>query len=351
MSSPVTTKVRLAIDAMGGDHDPVAAIAGISHLCKQDKNLEILCFGDHDKISNEIQKYPELTSFIKIIHSDSVILGEDKPSVALRNSIGSSMRMAIEAVKNGEADAVISSGNTGALMAISKVILRTLPKITRPAIVATVPTMKSSPVALIDAGANAECNEQSFVDFAIMGNAFAKVMFNVEHPKIAILNIGIEDIKGTEFIKNAMNLIKSLSTNLNIQGYVEGDGIVAGEVDVVVTDGFTGNVALKTIEGTARFCQHYLEKAFKKTIFSKIGYLFASSSLKNVFRTIDKRSYNGAMLLGLNGVVVKSHGSADDVAFFCAVQRAVDLVRSDINSKINFELSQNGQAVEETTNE
>jgi len=333
------TKAKIAIDVMGGDNDPEACIDGINRMLKLFPAVECLLYGDERKIKEVLQKYPKISNKVKIFHTESKISSREKPSIALRNSKNTSMRMAIEAVKHGEADAVVSSGNTGALMAVSRVVLRTLPNINRPAIVAMVPTIKGTPVALVDAGANAECNEQTLFDFAVMGDAFAKIVFNLEKPRIALLNIGIEEVKGTEFIKNAMLKLKEAGGLLNLHGYVEGDGIVDGSVDVVVTDGFTGNVALKTIEGTAKLCEHYFKMSFSKSIFSKLGYLLARSSLKSTFKKIDYKSYNGAMFVGLNGVVVKSHGSADGKAFFYALNTAIDLVESKINDKITEELN------------
>ena len=324
---------------MGGDNDPEAAIEGVSKVQIKYPNVRFTLYGDESKLKSALAKYPKIKEKVHIIHTDIAVGPSEKPSIALRNSKNSSMRMAIEAVKEGAADAVISSGNTGALMAISRVVLRTLPNILRPAIVAMVPTIKGTPVALVDAGANAECNEQNLFDFAVMGDAFAKIVFNLEKPKIALLNIGIEDVKGTEFIKKAMNKLKEAENLFNLHGFVEGDGIVDGSVDVVVTDGFTGNVALKTIEGTAKLTAHYLKLGFTKSILAKIGYLLVSPSLKSTFKKIDHRSYNGAMFVGLNGIVVKSHGSADGTAFFYALNTAIELVNSNINEKITEEMN------------
>lgn len=339
MTSNKNIKSRLAIDVMGGDNDPQASIDGVNLVLESYPNVTCILYGDETLINPILNQYPKIKDKVKVIHTSENISTEEKPSSALRNGKNSSMWLAIEAVKHGDADAVVSSGNTGALMAISRLVLRTLPQINRPAIVAMIPTIKGKPVALVDAGANSECNEDTLFNFAIMGDAFAKIVFNLESPKIALLNIGSEDAKGTEFIRNAMAKLKSAEGLLNIYGYVEGDGIVNGSVDVVVTDGFTGNVALKTIEGTAKFCEHYLKLAFSQSFFSKLGYLLARSALKSVFNKIDKRAYNGAMFVGLNGVVVKSHGSADGFAFSCALNTSIELVNSKINEKISQELS------------
>jgi phosphate acyltransferase len=331
-------KYVIAVDVMGGDEDPYAAIFGVRQLVTTHSNIHCILFGDEEKIRVIIDEIPDILPYITIEHCVEVILSGDKPTVALRNSKGTSMRQALEAVQEKRAHAIVSSGNTGALMVIGRSVLKTLPGINRPAIAACVPTTSSNPVTLIDAGANAECNDESFVDFAIMGEAFAKAMFNLDKPRVGILNIGIEDIKGTEFIKKAMQNLRDNEHNFNFIGYVEGNNLSDGTVDVVVTDGFTGNVALKTIEGTAKLCQYYLKKTFNHSWLAKIGYLLLSRSLKHTFKKIDKRTYNGAMFVGLNGIVVKSHGSSDETAFYYALKSAVNLIQHDINVKIVAEL-------------
>ena len=331
-------KYVIAVDVMGGDEDPYAAIMGVRQLVISSNNIHCILFGDQEKILSIVDDLPERLPFISVEHCDDVILSSDKPTVALRNSKGTSMRSALEAVQQKRAHAIVSSGNTGALMVIGRSVLKTLPGIDRPAIAACVPTTSSNPVTLIDAGANAECNDEAFVDFAIMGEAFSKAMFKLDRPRVGILNIGVEDIKGTEFIKKAMQKLRENQHNFNFIGYVEGNNLSDGTVDVVVTDGFTGNVALKTIEGTAKLCQYYLKKTFNHSWLSKIGYLLISRSLKNTFKKIDKRTYNGAMFVGLNGIVVKSHGSSDETGFYYALKSAVNLIQHDINVKIVAEL-------------
>jgi glycerol-3-phosphate acyltransferase PlsX len=247
------------------------------------------------------------------------------------------MGMAINAVKVKDAHAVVSSGNTGALMAIAKVALRTLPGIDRPAIVGLFPAIDRKIVAL-DLGANAECEASNLVQFAIMGDAFAKVILEKSKPSIGLLNIGSEDIKGNEIVKSASQILSELNC-LNYTGYVEADDLPRGVVDVVVADGFSGNIAIKMAEGTAFLCRKLLEKAFKSSIFAKLGYLLVKSALKDTFKRIDGRYYNGAMLVGLNGVVVKSHGGADKVAFANAVEVAIELSLHDINQKIIQEIN------------
>lgn len=339
----VNKKVVIALDAMGGDYSPGAIIEGAhkslikhnTHLAERD--LEFLIFGNEDLLHSLIVKFPLLRKFSTIVHSDNIVSSEDRPSSALRKSKNTSMGMAINAVKQQQAHAVVSAGNTGALMAIAKVVLRTLPGITRPAIVGLLPTVDSKVVSL-DLGANAECETHNLVEFAIMGDAFAKVILHKQKPTIGLLNIGSEEIKGNEIIKSAANILHTQNC-LNFVGFIEADDIARGVVDVVVADGFSGNVAIKMAEGTGYLCRQLLEKAFKTNIFSKLGYFFAKKALSKTFAQIDGRNYNGAMLIGLNGVVVKSHGSADAVAFANAIEVAIELERNNINQKIIQEIS------------
>lgn len=329
----------IAVDAMGGDLDPHSSINGMEKLLCKYPNIKFNIFGDESKISSLISKTKLLKKSSNIVHTEFFVDPKEKPSAMLRHSKNTSMRLAIESVKDGTSDAIVSSGNTGALMVISRSVLRTLPTIDRPAITAMIPTTKDRPVILVDAGANAECNEQNLYEFAIMGSALAKILFAERDPTVGLLNIGSEDMKGTEFIKKAMMKLSDAKDLINLKGFVEGDDMLYGAVDVIVTDGFTGNVALKTIEGTAKFCEHYIKKGFTSSIFAKIGYLFARRSMKSTFIKIDKRSYNGAMLVGLNGIVVKSHGSSDDVGFYYALDKTVDLIKNNINKKITDTLS------------
>lgn len=339
----VSNRITIALDAMGGDYAPNAVIEGANKALlehsESDANflLDFLVFGDKEIIKPLIAKFPELKKSSSIIHSEHKIASDDKPSYAVRNSKNTSMGMAINAVKQQDAHAIVSSGNTGALMAIAKLALRTLPGINRPAIAGLLPTINGKIVAL-DLGANAECEPSNLVEFAIMGDAFAKVMLNKTNPSIALLNIGSEDIKGNETIKSAAQILHSQDC-LNFTGYVEADDITRGVVDVVVADGFSGNIAIKMAEGTAYLCRSLLQEAFKTNWLSKLGYLLAKNSIKKTFKAIDGRYYNGAMLVGLNGVVVKSHGGADPIAFANAVEVAVELSRNNINQKIIQEIN------------
>lgn len=335
-------RIIIALDAMGGDYAPNSVLEGANlALLKHQKAkveffLEFSIFGNQETVSPILEKFPELKKVSKLIHCDHIIASDDKPSYAVRNSKNTSMGSAINELKQHNAHAVVSSGNTGALMAIAKLALRTLPGINRPAIAGLFPTVKGKIVAL-DLGANVECEPSNLVEFAIMGDAFAKVMLNKANPKLALLNIGSEDIKGNDTIKSAAQTLHSQEC-INFVGYCEADDISRGEIDVVVADGFTGNVAIKMAEGTAYLCRQVLQEGFKRNIFSKLGYLLAKKSIKESFKAIDGRYYNGAMLVGLNGVVVKSHGGADAIAFSNAVETAVELSWNNINQKIIQEI-------------
>jgi phosphate acyltransferase len=342
-------KIVVALDAMGGDHAPLSVIEG-AHKALLDSvsgsSVEYMIFGDQEIVSPIVSQFPKLRSVSTIIHSEQQVSSEDRPSYALRNSKNTSMGMAINAVKTQQAHAVVSSGNTGALMAISKVSLRMLPGIHRPAIVGLVPTLTSKVVAL-DLGANAESETDNLVQFAIMGDAFAKVILHKSRPTIGLLNIGSEEIKGNDIIKAASQTLQNQNC-LNFVGYVEADNITRGVVDVVVADGFSGNVAIKMAEGTAYLCRQLLGKAFKSSFIAKIGYLLAKKAIKSAFKRIDGRYYNGAMLIGLNGVVVKSHGGADSVALANAIGVAIELSCNNINQKIIQEINILQQSLAET---
>jgi len=248
------------------------------------------------------------------------------------------MRLAINSVKSGESDAIVSAGNTGALMAISKVILRALPDIDRPAIVTSIPNIKGKNTIMLDMGANVDCSSEILYQFAVMGYVFAKAAYGIKKPKIGILNVGSEDLKGSDMVRSTATLVKESDIAEYFHGYVEGDDITKGTVDVVVTDGFTGNISLKSIEGTAKLISHTLKKGFKSSIIAQLGYLLAKRSLNKVLKEMDPNTYNGAMLIGLNGIVVKSHGSADANSFANAINVAISLIENNINDKIVEEI-------------
>lgn len=335
-------KIVVALDAMGGDYAPLSVLEGaykalVNHnSIDSGVSVEYLIYGNKEVLTPMVARWPALEKNSTIIHSEYKVASDDKPSYAVRNSKNTSMGMAVSAVKQQKAHAVVSSGNTGALMAIAKLALRTLPGINRPAIIGLLPA-ESSKIVALDLGANTECESENLVQFAIMGDAFAKVMLGNKKPKIGLLNIGSEEIKGNEIIKSAYQILYNQKC-LNFVGYVEACDITRGFVDVVVSDGFSGNVAIKMAEGTGYLCKVLMEKAFKSGFLAKIGYLLAKKSLKETFKQIDGRYYNGAMLVGLNGVVVKSHGGADSLACANAIAVAIELSVNNINKKIIQEI-------------
>ncbi|MDX2083030.1 MAG: phosphate acyltransferase PlsX [Rickettsiales bacterium] len=331
-------KYTIALDCMGGDNAPRSVLEGAQIIAKTNPNVHFLLFGNAKKINPFLSKLHQLNSVHTLIHTEEFISAEEKPSVALRKGTNSSMRLAIDAVKDGKADVAISAGNTGALMTIAKIVLRPLPSIDRPAIVTSIPNQKKTGTVLLDMGANVECPSDVLYQFAIMGHAFARVVLKVEKPSIGILNVGSEDLKGSDAVKNAAQLLKESKVKDCFYGYVEGDDIIKGTVNVVVTDGFSGNITLKAIEGTAKLIVSIVKEGFNNSLLGKIGYLFARSPIRNAIKNIDPRLHNGAMLIGLNGVVVKSHGSTDGLGFSNAIKVAISLVENRINERITEEL-------------
>jgi len=329
---------------MGGDKAPESVVAGARLALKFFPELRFIFFGDETRIAMLIARN-KLGDISRIVHTDIEIAMHEKPSAALRQSRNSSMRLAIEAVAEGKAEAAVSSGNTGALMGIAKMVLKTLPGILRPAITATVPAQQR-PVVLLDMGANIDCTADYLVQFALMGDAYARAILGVAKPKVGLLNVGSEDMKGHDEVKEAHRLLKSKSLPIDYHGFVEGNDIMEGTVDVVVTDGFTGNIALKTAEGASRMIYNAIKSAIESSLLAKIGYLLARSAIKMSLKKFDPRKHNGAILLGLNGIAVKSHGSADAKGFANAIKVAATLVTQNINAKILEELSRttSGQA-------
>lgn len=333
---------------MGGDNAPRIVIEGAAIIASfPAAQVHFLLYGKVDVIQPILDQYPALKNHSTIIHTDQLVAAHEKPSIALRKGIKSSMRLAIDAVKDGSADAVVSAGNTGALMAIAKVVLRPLPAIDRPAIVTFMPNQKKTATVMLDMGANVDCDSEVLFQFAIMGHAFAKAVLKIPNPTIGILNVGSEDLKGSDAVKAAALLLKESDLANSFYGYVEGDDIAKGTVDVVVTDGFCGNITLKAIEGTAKMITGVVKEGFNGSFLAKVGYVLASYSLSKVFKQIDPRSYNGAMLIGLNGVVVKSHGSADKVSFANAIKVAISLVEDKINDHIIQEIKSSGFSIED----
>lgn len=331
--------LTIAVDAMGGDNAPGAVIQGADLACKTlPDNTRFILFGDERKIEKYLKETEHLKDVCDIRHTDSEISNTDKPTHVLRHGRETSMALAIDAVASGDADCIVSSGNTGALMVLALMTLKKLPGIDRPAIAAPMPTAKGRCVAL-DLGANVECSEKNLVQFAIMGCVFASTVFGVHSPTVGILNIGEEAQKGNEVVKKTASMLSTMWIPGRFKGFVEGNDIGAGAVDVIVTDGFTGNIMLKTIEGTAKLIKNKIYAAAHSSLLSKIGFFLARPALKKMADTIDPRQYNGAMFLGLGGVCVKSHGSTDAIGFANAVGVAADLVRNRFNEQVAEDLT------------
>jgi glycerol-3-phosphate acyltransferase PlsX len=338
----------ISIDAMGGDHGPSVVVPGVCDYIQRHggEGVRFLLHGDEATISAEIAKARLSAEVCEIRHTDKVVAMDEKPAQAMRRGKGSSLWNAVESVKSGQAGAVVSAGNTGALMAISKLILRmSAPGLERPAIVASWPTLKGV-TAVLDVGANIESDAEQLIEFAIMGEAFHAAVHGSTNPTIGILNVGSEEMKGHEEVREAHQILKTGGLDLNYHGFVEGDDIAKGTVDVVVTDGFTGNIALKTAEGTARFISALLKDALTSGVRAKLGALLAMPALKTMSQKIDPSAINGGPLLGLNGIVVKSHGGATAQGFGNAIRVGVDLARSDYLTKVGTNLSKLGDVLQ-----
>jgi glycerol-3-phosphate acyltransferase PlsX len=343
-------KVRIALDAMGGDIGASVVVPGAAISLSRHPDAQFLLVGDRAQIEPQLAKHPALQKASTIVHTDVTVSMKDKPSQALRRGRKtSSMWLAIDAVKKGEADVAVSAGNTGALMAMARFNLRTLKGIDRPAIAAVWPTLRGDTVVL-DLGATIGGDAQHLVALAVMGSAMASVLFNLPRPTVGLLNIGVEEIKGHEEIREAAELLRAMNLpQLNYVGFIEGDGIGRGAADVIVTEGFSGNIALKAAEGTARQMSELLRAAMARTWRSKIGYLFAKDAFRELRDKLDPRKSNGGVLLGLNGVVVKSHGGIDAEGFAYAVDVGYEMVRYDLLTKINQMLNRDGGAFSAAT--
>ncbi len=330
-------RLTIALDAMGGDRAPEVVIKGANIARDRYPQVDFLLFGDEGRIRPLLRRMEKLGRVCTIHHTEVVVLAEDKPSSALRNRRRSSMRLAIDAVRDGDAAAVVSAGNTGALMAMAKVVLKTLPGIDRPAMAGLLPTQRGQSV-MLDLGANIQCDAENLVQFAIMGEVYARMVLGLKQPTIGLLNVGEEVFKGHEAVQTAAAILRTTSLPIKFHGFIEGDDPWAGTVDVVVTDGFTGNVAIKTAEGMARLYGGLLRSAFRRSALTRLGYLLVKSSLSELRNRLDARRYNGAMLLGLNGITVKSHGGTDAVGFANAIGVAVELAVRGFNDQIIEEL-------------
>ena len=341
------SRVRIALDAMGGDHGPVVVVPGAALALERRPDLAFVMTGDKAVIEPLLAQHPKLRDVTTLVHAEVSIRMDDKPSQALRTGRRvSSMWMAIDAVKKGEADAALSAGNTGALMAMSKICLRTMPQIERPAIAAMWPTIRGESIVL-DVGATIGFDAHHLVDLAIMGSAMARIVLDLERPTVGLLNIGVEEIKGLEEVKAAGRILREWAPpGMAYHGFVEGDDLGKGTVDVVVTEGFTGNIALKTAEGTAKQIAQYLREAMGRDLLSKIGYLFARRAFAALREKMDPRRVNGGVFLGLDGVVIKSHGGADALGYAGAIEIAYAMVRHELLAKIRESLAfaQDGRA-------
>lgn len=327
--------ITISVDAMGGDNAPRAPLHGAKLLLRERPDARFIFHGREEAIKPLMAEFPELGAVSEIRHSETVITMDDKPSQALRKGRGnSSMWAAIQSVKDGEAAVAISGGNTGALMAMATFCLRTMEGISRPAISAIWPTLRSD-IIVLDVGATIGADAQQLVDFSILGAALARAVFDIESPTVGLLNVGVEEAKGNEWVKDAGKILsESSGAGFTYKGFVEGDDLGKGTVDVVVTEGFTGNIALKTAEGTARQVGTYLRDAMKSSFMSMLGALFARQALNAIRSKMDPRTVNGGVFLGLNGVVIKSHGSTDEIGYKSALNLAYDMARNDLIAKI-----------------
>lgn len=333
----MTGRVVIAVDAMGGDHAPAAILAGADMALERYPDLFFKLVGDEHIIRAHLAGLKRLEKNHEIIHAPGIVPGDMKPSVALRQGRDSSMRRAIDQVHHGDAACVVSAGNTGALMAIAKFVLKTLPGIDRPAIASFFPTLHGESV-MLDLGANVDCDADILVQFAVMGAVFANTVLGVLNPGIGLLNVGAEEMKGRDSLRVAAENLRAMVAARKFAGqfygFIEGNDIPAGTVDVIVTDGFTGNVALKTAEGTARLYSAFLKQTFKASFMARIGYILAKPAFDKLRYRTDPRRYNGAMFLGLQGICVKSHGGTDALGFSNAIGVAHDLVARKCNDKI-----------------
>ena len=333
MSDPTV----ISIDAMGGDFGPPAIVAGLAGEVEtwRAKGVRFLLHGDEAKIEAELARKPAARALCEVHHTDKLIASDEKPAQAVRRGKGSSLWNAVEAIRDGKAHAAVSAGNSGALMAVSKLILRMAADLDRPAFVVSWPSALGD-TSVLDVGANIDCDAERLVEFAIMGAAFHRAVHGTQRPSVGLLNVGEEEQKGHDEVREAHQLLRDGGFVEDYRGFVEGDDLSSGVVDVIVTDGFTGNVALKTAEGTARFIRHELREAFGASLLGRLGAFTAQSALRRLSARIQPDA--GGPLLGLNGIVVKSHGGADAKGFASAVRVAVDLAQSDYVSEIRRNL-------------
>lgn len=340
---------RIAVDAMGGDEGVRVMVEGAALARRRHEDFKFLLVGDEPRIAAALENHPNLRSASEILHCEDVVGGDELPSRAIRRAKTTSMGLAVNAVKTGAAGAAVSAGNTGALMAMSKIALRTMPGIDRPALAAIMPTLQAHDVVMLDLGANTEADARNLVQFAVMGAAYSRIVNGFDKPVVRLLNIGTEEIKGTEELRDAAAMLAAASARadsklaLRFDGFVESDKINRGETHVVVTDGFSGNIALKAIEGSARFVTDLLRQAFTSSLRSKIGFLVSRPATELLKHHLDPNNHNGAVFLGLNGVVVKSHGSANAKGVANAVAVAARLLENELTTRIAHDLAELGQ--------
>ncbi len=330
----------IAVDAMGGDEGLAVMLAGVARARRRHEGTRFVLVGDEAAIRNGLGKHPNLSAQSEIVHAPDQIASSEKPTQAIRRAKTTSMGIAIDLVKRGRAAAAVSSGNTGAMMAMAKLALRTMPGIDRPALAALLPTLGDNDVVMLDLGANTECDASNLVQFAVMGAAYARTALDLARPRVALLNIGTEDQKGTESIRDAAATLKEATTlELDFRGFVEGDRLARGDHDVIVCDGFSGNIALKTAEGTARFVADLLKRAFSSSVRSKLGFLISRPATELLRDHLDPNKHNGAVFLGLNGIVVKSHGGANEVGVATAIGAAAKMARDQLTRRIAEDLA------------
>jgi len=338
----MSNQVNIAVDCMGGDDDATFVLPGLLLTLKKYPNIKFQLFGDEKTIKSRISQYRAVENVSDIIHCDTYVKMDEKPSTAIKNGRGkSSIWIAIEHLKKGDADFMVSAGNTGALMAMSTLILKTISKIQRPAIAAIWPTINGETIVL-DIGATIGFNKKQLMDFSILGASMAQIILDVERPTLSLLNIGEEEIKGLDEIKASHEILKSTERFFKYKGFIEGNQIGRGFSDVVVTDGFTGNVALKTAEGTASQISKYFKDSIDRSIMAKVGYLFAASAFRSLRDKMNPSRLNGGVFLGLNGIVIKSHGKTDPIGFSSAVDLGIDMHKAALLDKIksNIELTE-----------
>lgn len=341
------TLPRIAVDAMGGDEGVRVVVEGVALAAARKPGLAFLLVGEETAVAAEAARYPALAGRHTIRHAVDVVSGDERPTQALRRARTTSMGLAIDAVKTGDAGAAVSAGNTGALMAMAKLSLRTLPGIDRPALAALVPTLGDHDLVMLDLGANTSCDARNLVQFAIMGAAYARIVNGLASPRVRLLNIGTEETKGTDDLREAAARLKQVDAALalSFDGFTEADKLSRGDIDVVVTDGFSGNIALKAMEGAARFVADLLRRSFSSSLRSKFGFLISRPATELLRHRLDPNNHNGALFVGLNGVVVKSHGGASARGIAHAIEIAARLVEENLTTRIAADLSQVGAEI------